>query len=79
MSYPRQLGRFVFPALLALGVVAAPGARAEVAAPLSITTYNADANSFDERSLLMSSGGNSIDWIAPATTTADVIVLGWEE
>jgi len=40
---------------------------------------NADANSFDERSLLMSSGGNSIDWIAPATTTADVIVLGWEE
>ncbi|WP_428825300.1 MBL fold metallo-hydrolase [Azonexus sp. IMCC34842] len=54
MSYTRQLGRFVFPALITLGVVAASGARAEVAAPLSITTYNADANSFHVNAVVVS-------------------------
>ena len=54
MSYPRQLGRFVFPVLLALGVVAASGARAEGAAPLSIKTYNADANSFHVNAVVVS-------------------------
>ena len=54
MSYTRQLGRFVFPALITLGVVAASGAHAEVAAPLSITTYNADANSFHVNAVVVS-------------------------
>ncbi len=54
MSYPRQLGPFVFPALLALGVVAASGVRAEVAAPLSLTTYNADAGSFHVNAVVVS-------------------------
>ncbi len=54
MSCTRQLGRFVFPALITLGVVAASGVRAEVAAPLSITTYNADANSFHVNAVVVS-------------------------
>lgn len=45
MLSPLKLARRVLPAL-ALGVVAADGASAQVAAPLSVKVYNADANSF---------------------------------
>ena len=40
---------------------------------------NADANSFDERDLTIATAGSSIEWNAPATTTVDVLVRGWEE
>ena len=40
---------------------------------------NADANSFDERDLTIATAGDSIEWNAPATTTVDVLVRGWEE
>ena len=52
MSCTRQLTRFMFPALLTLGVVAATGAQG--AAPLSVTTYNAGANSFHVNAVVVS-------------------------
>lgn len=52
MSCTRQLTRFMFPALLTLGVIAATGAQG--AAPLSVTTYNAGANSFHVNAVVVS-------------------------
>ncbi|PKO88629.1 MAG: MBL fold metallo-hydrolase [Betaproteobacteria bacterium HGW-Betaproteobacteria-12] len=60
MSYTRKLTRFVFPALLTLGVVAATGASAQGAAPLSVKTYNAGANSFHVNAVVVSGKSEAI-------------------
>ena len=60
MSYTRKLTRFVFPALLTLGVVAATGASAQGAAPLTVKTYNADANSFHVNAVVVSGKSEAI-------------------
>ncbi len=52
MSYTRKLTRFALRALLTLGVVASTGAQG--AAPLSVTTYNAGANSFHVNAVVVS-------------------------
>jgi len=60
MSYTRKLSRFMFPALLTLGVVASTGASAQVAAPLSIKVYNADGNSFHVNAVVVSGKSEAI-------------------
>ena len=40
---------------------------------------NADGNSFDERDLTIATASGAVEWNAPATTTVDVLVRGWEE
>jgi len=53
MLSPFKLARRVWPAL-ALGVVAAGAASAQVAPPLSVKVYNADANSFHVNAVVVS-------------------------
>ncbi|WP_083518280.1 MBL fold metallo-hydrolase [Dechloromonas denitrificans] len=60
MSYTRQLSRFMFPALLSLGVVASTGASAQVTAPLTVKVYNADANSFHVNAVVVSGKSEAI-------------------
>lgn len=60
MSYTRKLTRFMFPALMTLGVVASTGADAQVAAPLTIKTYNADGNSFHVNAVVVSGKSEAV-------------------
>lgn len=60
MSYSRKLTRLMFPALLTLGVVASTGASAQSVAPLSVTTYNAGANSFHVNAVVVSGKSEAI-------------------
>jgi len=60
MSYTRKLTRFMFPTLITLGVVASTGAGAQVAAPLSVKIYNADANSFHVNAVVVSGKSEAI-------------------
>lgn len=39
----------------------------------------ADANSFDERDLLIATTGAAVEWLAAATTDIVVLARGWEE
>lgn len=54
MSYTKKLTRFMLPALMTLGVVASTGVSAQVAAPLTIKTYNADGKSFHVNAVVVS-------------------------
>jgi glyoxylase-like metal-dependent hydrolase (beta-lactamase superfamily II) len=60
MSYTHKLTRLMFPALMTLGVVASSGASAQSAAPLSIKTYNAGANSFHVNAVVVSGKSEAI-------------------
>lgn len=60
MSYSRKLTRLMFPTLLTLGVVASTGASAQGATPLSVTTYNAGANSFHVNAVVVSGKSEAI-------------------
>lgn len=60
MPYTRKLTRFMFPALMTLGVVASTGASAQVAAPLTVKTYNADGNSFHVNAVVVSGKSEAI-------------------
>lgn len=60
MSRTRTLSRFILPALMTLGVVAATGASAEVAPSLNIKTYNADAKSFHVNAVVVSGKSEAI-------------------
>ena len=71
MNFPLQLVRRVLP-LLALGVVAADGASAQVAAPLSVKVYNADANSFHVNAVVVS-GKSEAMVIDTGFTRADAL------
>lgn len=71
MNFPLQLFRRVLP-LLALGVVAADGASAQVAAPLSVKVYNADANSFHVNAVVVS-GKSEAMVIDTGFTRADAL------
>lgn len=71
MMFPLQLARRVLP-LLALGVVAADGASAQVAAPLSVKVYNADANSFHVNAVVVS-GKSEAMVIDSGFTRADAL------
>ena len=53
MFSPKKIARFVIPAL-ALGLVAAGGAAAQAAAPLTLKVYNADGPSFHVNSVVVS-------------------------
>jgi glyoxylase-like metal-dependent hydrolase (beta-lactamase superfamily II) len=53
MTRLTTLARFLVPAL-ALGVVAATGASAQTAAPLTVKVYNADGNSFNVNAVVVS-------------------------
>jgi glyoxylase-like metal-dependent hydrolase (beta-lactamase superfamily II) len=53
MFSPKKIARFVVPALT-LGVVAADGAGAQAAAPLTLKIYNADGPSFHVNSVVVS-------------------------
>ena len=66
-----QLVRRVLP-LLALGVVAAEGASAQVVAPLSVKVYNADANSFHVNAVVVS-GKSEAMVIDTGFTRADAL------
>ncbi|WP_295641874.1 MBL fold metallo-hydrolase [uncultured Methylibium sp.] len=71
MMFPLQFVRRVLP-LLALGVVAADGASAQVAAPLSVKVYNADANSFHVNAVVVS-GKSEAMVIDSGFTRADAL------
>lgn len=60
MSCTRKFSRLLFPALIALGVVASTGARAEAPAPLSLKTYNADGQSFHVNAVVVSGKSEAI-------------------
>ena len=60
MSYTHQLSRFMFPALITLGVVASTGAAAQTPAPLTVKVYNADAKSFHVNAVLVSGKSEAI-------------------
>lgn len=71
MMFSLQLVRRVLP-LLALGVVAAEGASAQVVAPLSVKVYNADANSFHVNAVVVS-GKSEAMVIDTGFTRADAL------
>lgn len=77
MSYTQTLSRFVFPALMTLGIVAATGANAEVSAPLSIKTYNADAKSFHVSAVVVSGKSEAVV-IDSGFTRADALRIAAE-
>lgn len=77
MSYTHTLSRFVFPALMTLGIVAATGANAEVSAPLSIKTYNADAKSFHVNAVVVSGKSEAVV-IDSGFTRADALRIAAE-
>jgi glyoxylase-like metal-dependent hydrolase (beta-lactamase superfamily II) len=60
MITPHKLSRFILTALMALGVIASIGARAESVAPLTIKTYTADGNSFYVNALVVSGKSEAI-------------------
>ncbi|MBS1145424.1 MAG: fold metallo-hydrolase, partial [Proteobacteria bacterium] len=72
MSYTRKLSRLIFPALMTLGVVASSGADAQVAAPLTVKTYNADGNSFHVNAVVVS-GKSEVIVIDSGFTRADAL------
>jgi len=53
MFQPRHIARFIL-STLTLGVVAATGAAAQTAAPLTVKVYNADGNSFHVNAVVVS-------------------------
>lgn len=77
MSHTYTLSRFVFPALMTLGIVAATGANAEVSAPLSIKTYNADAKSFHVNAVVVSGKSEAVV-IDSGFTRADALRIAAE-
>jgi len=60
MSYTSKLTRFMLPALMTMGMVASTGAGAQVAAPLTVKTYNADSNSFHVNAVVVSGKSETI-------------------
>lgn len=60
MSCTHTLSRFVFPALMTLGVVASTAASAQTDSALSIRTYNADGNSFHVNAVVVSGTSEAI-------------------
>jgi glyoxylase-like metal-dependent hydrolase (beta-lactamase superfamily II) len=60
MFHTSKLSRFMLPALMTLGVVASTGASAQVAAPLTIKTYNADGNSFHVNAVVVSGKSEAV-------------------
>ncbi len=54
MSYRNQLTRFMFPALMMLGIVASTGVSAQTSAPLTVKVYNADSQSFHVNAVVVS-------------------------
>lgn len=77
MSHTYTLSRFVFPALMTLGIVAATGANAEISAPLSIKTYNADAKSFHVNAVVVSGKSEAVV-IDSGFTRADALRIAAE-
>ncbi|MCX7172836.1 MAG: MBL fold metallo-hydrolase [Proteobacteria bacterium] len=72
MPYTNKLTRFMFPALMTLGVVASTGVGAQVAAPLTIKVYNADGNSFHVNAVVVS-GKSEAMVIDSGFTRADAL------
>jgi glyoxylase-like metal-dependent hydrolase (beta-lactamase superfamily II) len=60
MFHTGKFSRFMLPALMTLGVIASTGAGAQVAAPLTIKTYNADGNSFHVNAVVVSGKSEAI-------------------
>lgn len=54
MSYRNQLTRFMFPALMTLGIMASTGVSAQTSAPLTLKVYNADSQSFHVNAVVVS-------------------------
>ena len=54
MSYRNQLTRFMFPALMTLGIMASTGVSAQTSAPLTLKVYNADSQSFHVNAVVIS-------------------------
>lgn len=71
MFHPSKLARILFPALT-LGVVAATGASAQTAAPLTVKVYNAEATSFHVNAVVVS-GKTEVLVIDSGFTRADAL------
>ncbi|SEQ36873.1 Glyoxylase, beta-lactamase superfamily II [Giesbergeria anulus] len=54
MSYRNRLTRFMFPALMTLGIMASTGVSAQTSAPLTLKVYNADSQSFHVNAVVVS-------------------------